>query len=180
MGGHSGRRLSFYTGDWLLFLPRTGTLLHGGEVDTIGRVGAFVPCVHLGGRHALLVSIHLEDGKENVSLGQGQNSDFEANLQHQHAQCPSWMASRWCFGWSCWWETTLWFCVWKQLWPTERSKATTGEKCQAEYILSSLIVNDVVKALHFQTFKHTPITASIIPPSWEDSETRRQRTPKEK
>lgn len=33
-------------------------VLHGGEVDAIGRVGALVPCVHLGGSHALLVSIH--------------------------------------------------------------------------------------------------------------------------
>lgn len=46
-------------------------VLHGGEVDTIGRVGAFVPRVHLGGSHSLLVSIHLDDRKENVNDNSG-------------------------------------------------------------------------------------------------------------
>lgn len=58
-----------------LSLPQTDAtdllVLHGGEVDTIGRVGAFVPRVHLGGSHTLFVSIHLEDGKENVRDNNG-------------------------------------------------------------------------------------------------------------
>lgn len=68
VGEYSGQCLSFYTSELrIALLPQTETVLHGGEVDTIGRVGAFVPCVHLGGSHALLVSIHLQDGKEKVS-----------------------------------------------------------------------------------------------------------------
>lgn len=43
-------------------------VLHGRQVDAIGRVGAFVPRVHLGGIHALLVPVHLRDGEERVRV----------------------------------------------------------------------------------------------------------------
>lgn len=40
---------------WISLQP---SALDGGEVDAIGRVGAFVPRVHLGGGPALLVAVH--------------------------------------------------------------------------------------------------------------------------
>lgn len=59
VGAYSGQCLSFYTREpqvalWSDWSDR----LHSGEVNAIGWVGAFVPCVHLGGSDALLVSIH--------------------------------------------------------------------------------------------------------------------------
>lgn len=44
------------------------TVLYGRQVDAIGWVGAFVPRVHLGGIHTLLVPVHLTDGEESVSV----------------------------------------------------------------------------------------------------------------
>lgn len=46
-------------------------VLHGGQVDTIGWVGASVPCVHLSGSDALLVSIHLDLNIGGKELDQG-------------------------------------------------------------------------------------------------------------
>lgn len=53
-----------------------GAALHGGQVDTVGWVGAFVPCVHLGGRHTLLVSIHLDLNKKVRIRSQGRHNIF--------------------------------------------------------------------------------------------------------
>lgn len=43
-------------------------VLYGRQVDAIGRVGAFVPRVHLGGIHTLLVPVHLRDREESVRV----------------------------------------------------------------------------------------------------------------
>lgn len=58
--------------------PHIVLLSHSGEVKTVGRVGAFVPCVHLSGSYTLLVSIHLfcETGKGNIRLLGAKQSSF--------------------------------------------------------------------------------------------------------
>lgn len=47
---------------WIYFL-------HSRKVDTVGRVGALVPCVHLSGASTLPVSIHLHEKVTNSALG---------------------------------------------------------------------------------------------------------------
>lgn len=69
----SGQCLPFHPSE-----PHIVLLSHSGEVKTVGRVGAFVPCVHLSGSYTLLVSIHLfcETGKGNIRLLGAKQSSF--------------------------------------------------------------------------------------------------------
>lgn len=87
---HSGQCLSIYTHELHVCFRRwqkwCSVVLDSGEVHSIGWVGTFVPCVHLCGSHAFLVSIHLREGGVGVT---------RRHLESKKKICPLYCSLKW-------------------------------------------------------------------------------------